>query len=151
MNASDSAGSIMSQALLTVRPSDSVLIAYEVATHAGIHHLPVVSTDGHCLGLVSLDRLREFCLGPLGHHRPPVGDLAERRTPSVRVETSIRETAALMDAYDVDAVVVVNGHDRLIGLVTSRDIIRYAAGIPVQRHGEPDAHPMMFTLDPVTR
>ncbi len=138
---------VMSQALLTVDASESVLMAFELASRAGIHHVPVMAPDGRCLGVLGLDKLRVWSIGPLGQSRPPVGELIE---PAVRVtqKATLQEAAKLMSAHHTDVVLVVDG-DRLVGLLTWRDVVGWVAGLARADHGAPHSRPVLFSIDPV--
>ncbi len=139
---------VMSQALLTVDASESVLMAYELASRAGIHHVPVMAPDGRCVGVVGLDELRVWSIGPLGQSRPPVGDLIDRADARVTRAATLQEAAAMMAAHHTDVVLVVE-EDRLVGLLTWRDVVRWVAGLAGTDHGTPRSRPVLFSIDPV--
>lgn len=140
--------SLMSRSLLTVSADESVLMSFELAERAGVHHLPVMTDDGACLGLVSTDLLRSWSVGPLGNARPPVSDLVDRRAAEVRPTASVHEAALAMDAHDADAVLVVDD-GCLVGVLTWRDLVRWVAGTAQPDHAAPNAHSVLFSLDPV--
>jgi len=139
---------VMSQALLTVDASESVLMAYELASRAGIHHIPVMAPDGRCLGVLGLDELRVWSIGPLGQSRPPVGDLIDRADARVTPTATLQEAANVMSAHHTDVVLVVDG-DRLVGLLTWRDIVGWVAGLARADHAAPHSRPVLFSIDPV--
>lgn len=49
--------------------------------------------------------------------------LGDRALPSIAAETTIRAAAEVLDHFNVGAVVVLEG-DRLVGVLSERDIIR---------------------------
>jgi hypothetical protein len=53
-----------------------------------------------------------------------------------------------MSAQHIDAVLVVTG-ERLVGLLTWRDLVRWVAGYPETDHATPHSRPVLFALDPV--
>lgn len=143
-----SVGSIMTRSLLTVEADESVLMAYELAERAGVHHLPVMSKDGHCLGVASTDLLRGWSAGPLGPSRPPIGGLIGRRRVEIGPDASLQEAALAMDQNETDAVLVVED-GQLVGLLTWRDVVRWVAGVARPDHASPNTRPVLFSLDPV--
>jgi len=61
------AGDVMSTRLLAVDGEDGLLLAWELISQAGVHHLPVIG-NGRCLGLVAeRDLAVEVARDPLGH------------------------------------------------------------------------------------
>jgi CBS domain-containing protein len=54
---------------------------------------------------------------------PKVKDVMTMRPRSVRPDTPVSEVAELMDHEDVGSIPVVDDGDRLVGLVTDRDIV----------------------------
>ncbi len=141
---------VMSTILLTVSPDESVLMAYELMSRAGVHHVPVVTSTGHCLGLLDAPTLmQEWYPAPLSRQRRPVRALLRHRTPAVEPNDSLRFVAEQLDINDVDALPVVDGQGRLLGLVTSRDVVAAVAGR--RRHGRRDVEssPLLFTMTPV--
>lgn len=144
------ASDVMTTTLLTVAPDESVLMAYELMSRAGVHHLPVVSPHGHCLGLLDARTLmQEWYPAPLARQRRPVSALVGHRVPSVRADDTLREVAEQMDVNEVDALPVVDEHGRLLGLVTSRDIVAAVAGRRRNEDRPTSAGPVLFTMEPV--
>jgi CBS domain-containing membrane protein len=141
---------VMSTILLTVGPDESVLMAYELMSRAGVHHVPVVTSSGRCLGLLDAPTLmQEWYPAPLSRQRRPVRALLRNRTPSVEPKDSLRFVAEQLDINEVDALPVVDAHGRLLGLVTSRDVVAAVAG---RRHRQPagdTVSPVLFTMTPV--
>ncbi len=141
---------VMSTVLLTVGPDESVLMAYELMSRAGVHHIPVVTSTGHCLGLLDAPTLmQEWYPAPLSRQRRPVRALLRNRTPAVEPGDSLHFVAEQLHINDVDALPVVDAQGRLLGLVTSRDVVAAVAG---RRHHEgPDdaeaSPPVLLTPD----
>jgi CBS domain-containing protein len=46
---------------------------------------------------------------------------------SISPERSVHEAAAIMSAHMVDAVPVITDEERLVGIITSADIVNWAA------------------------
>lgn len=74
---------VMSTALMTVEPGESVLLAWELLRRSGFHHLPVVDEQGHCLGVLATTELAVACtVTPLLAPDAVSTVLADRPTPS---------------------------------------------------------------------
>lgn len=126
---------IMTRELVVVSPDDSVRRILELFTKHGFHHLPVVEHEW-LLGVVS-DR------DVLQHISPFVGMINERfqdaatldrrahqvmtrKLVTVRESTTIADAANLMLERRVSCLPVVRSESVLIGIVTSRDLLRAA-------------------------
>lgn len=122
------AGDVMSRSLVVVDAEDSVLIAWEVLTTAGVHHLPVLS-EGRLLGVISdRDLAVEWLVGPLARARRRTGEVVTRRPVRVRPEDSLGHVAEAMRATGTDCVAVTTPDGGLLGLITSRDVVAAVAG-----------------------
>lgn len=122
------AGDVMSRSLVVVDAEDSVLIAWEVLTTAGVHHLPVLR-EGRLLGVVSdRDLAVEWLVGPLARARRRTGEVVTRRPVRVRPEDSLGHVAEAMRATGTDCVAVTTPDGGLLGLITSRDVVAAVAG-----------------------
>ncbi|MGN6333171.1 MAG: CBS domain-containing protein [Motilibacteraceae bacterium] len=122
------AGDVMSRSLVVVDAEDSVLIAWEVLTTAGVHHLPVLR-EGRLLGVISdRDLAVEWLVGPLARARRRTGEVVTRRPVRVRPEDSLGHVAAAMRATGTDCVAVTTPDGGLLGLITSRDVVAAVAG-----------------------
>jgi CBS domain-containing protein len=117
---------VMSVRLMTIRPDDSLLSAWELMARGDIHHLPVV-VDGRCLAVLD-DRIVAGALAnPLARPRRCVADVMPARVHCVVADTSVRRVAELMRIERATAVPVVDEHMKLLGLVTDRDIVAAVA------------------------
>ena len=117
---------VMSRALVTVAPTDSLLAAWELMSRGDIHHLPVVA-GGRCLSVVD-DRLVAGALAnPLARPRRRVADVMPPRVHCVLPDTTVRRAAEIMAGEQTTAVPVVDEHLRLVGLVTDRDVVAVVA------------------------
>ncbi|GAA2216195.1 CBS domain-containing protein [Nonomuraea monospora] len=143
------AGQVMSRVLVAIKPDESPLMAWELMRRAEVHHLPVVE-GRHVLGILTRERLAaSWSGGPQEQSSRPVRALLGREpVPRVRQDTPLARVATLMLDAGCDAVPVVSG-DRLVGLVTARDVLSAVAG-----RAKPAAEPGevvtgMFHLEPV--
>jgi CBS domain-containing protein len=131
MRASDPVNRVMSEPVLTIGPDDTVSELLRTFIAYPVHHLPVVE-DRRVVGMLSsADLLKlEFFLPPPGPARDAL--LNDRfdvrrimRTPVVTVteHETIERAAEIMAKNGFHSVPVVNGDDRLIGIVTTTDLI----------------------------
>jgi CBS domain-containing protein len=111
---------VMTRDVVVVSPSVSVSAAHQLMTRLAVRHLPVVEA-GRLVGVLSdRDVLRSE--GP----EPGKVTCAQAMTPApitCRAEVSVGHVAQLMLEHKIDSVPVVDGHGKLIGLVTSSDLL----------------------------
>ncbi|WP_214411752.1 CBS domain-containing protein [Sphaerisporangium fuscum] len=124
------AADVMSRMLITVKPDESPLMAWELMRRGGIHHLPVVDSRSRVVGVLKqADIAEHWSGGPAEQSKVGVGRLlARRRCPHVPPDASISEVAAMMIDLDVDVVPVIGDSQRLEGLITATDVLRAVAG-----------------------
>jgi magnesium transporter len=117
----DSAGRRMQLEYIAVPPGRNVGEAIDYMRETlelpeRFYELYVVGNDGRFLGAVPLDRL-------LRSKRPvPVADLMEAERRRIRADEDQEEVARLFQRYDLVAAPVVDGHDRLVGVITFDDV-----------------------------
>ncbi|WP_331767939.1 CBS domain-containing protein [Embleya sp. NBC_00896] len=145
-----SVADVMSTALLTVAGDESLLMAWELIQRTGFHHLPVVDEDGRSVGLLERGELAVACALPaISLAERYVGDLLSGGVqPHVPTSARLAEVAEVMTDHAVDAVVVTNDNDAMVGLVTARDLVSALAGRK-PAHGPSDRGPVLFRLEPV--
>jgi magnesium transporter len=116
------AGRLMTEKFGKVRPEWTVAetlehlkkIDPEVET---IQTIYAVDGEGHLVGAVPLRRLLP---------QPPdrkIGELLDRRVPTVRTDTPQEDVAKLVSKYDVYLIPVVDEDNRPVGIVTVDDVI----------------------------
>lgn len=125
-------GEIMSTRLLTVNEQESVLIAWELLRRSGSRHLPVVSEDGRCLGVLDIVTVAsEYAHIGLSLSPTPVGKLLLwRRRPRVSSHDPVHRAARIMTEGKTDALPVVDAHGRIVGLVTATDLVALLVAAP---------------------
>jgi CBS domain-containing protein len=95
-------------------------------TTSGLRHLVVVS--GHrCVGVLSDRHVAAWPFGELSRRAQIVLDLLGDTRPSVTARTTAAEAARAMLDAGVDALPVVDAHNRVVGLVTGSDLLRLLA------------------------
>ena len=127
----------MSSDLLTVAQGEPVSSLRKIFEERGVHHVPVVS-GGDLVGIVTWNKFMQVTLGDSPD--PDAGsnldgmldetyELADvmRRTPvSVDVNATIHDAAEILGAGEFHSLPVTDGK-KLVGIVTSSDLIRYLA------------------------
>jgi len=127
--------SVMSSPVIAVDVGVSLSQAADRMREAGVHHL-LLTDRGHVVALVS-DRnlIRAMGLGPssrdadLRYRRHPVFQVATYALVTVEERTSVPEAAGLMLEASVSALPVVNEVAQVVGMVTSRDLLRYVVDL----------------------
>lgn len=150
-----SVADVMSDALLTVAAEETTLMAWELMRQCGYHHVPVVGPDGHCVGVLDAETMAAaWDGGGPDRMRMPVSTIVGHRTPPhVAVSDSVASAARAMLAARSDYVAVTDEDDRLVGMVTARDLVAAVAGRthpavpgPARR---PVKRPALYRIEPV--
>lgn len=119
---------------VTTLSSDSTLAdAWATMRRNGFRHIPIVSVHGVLVGMISdRDVLRhapELVLAvsnaPAGHRR--LGEFLSSRLISATPLTEVRQIARLMLDESIQAVPILDGQRRPIGMLTSTDLLRAIA------------------------
>lgn len=114
---------LMSTALITVGPKDSVNRADMEMKMAGIRHFPVVDGRNHLVGIVSdRDLLRGFANAEI----VSIGAVMTTNIQTVTEETSAAEAVELMIDNKFGCLPVTGEDGQLVGLVTETDFLQVA-------------------------
>ncbi|MFC4536049.1 HPP family protein [Sphaerisporangium dianthi] len=145
------AADVMSRVVVTVRPDESPLMAWELMRRGGVHHLPVVDAHSHVLGVLKREDIAShWSGGPAEQSSGQVRQLlGSRRCPHVARETAVSCIAATMVDSCVDVVPVVGAAGTLEGLVTATDVLRAVAGRQMPATGPSEVVAGLFRLEPV--
>ena len=122
-------GELMSAPVLTAAVTDSLWDAWQMLVISGLRHLVVVDSSGGCLGVLSDRTVLSDIPTTIEHLGTMTIGSALERVPqlSISPERSVHEAAAIMSAHMVDAVPVITDEERLVGIITSADIVNWAA------------------------
>jgi CBS domain-containing protein len=125
---------LITRDVVTVAPDTPLTEVVALFGEQGISHLPVVDPDGRLVGIVTkTDVVQE-----LGEPSPPkprlrkdalVSELMQRQVLTVTEDTTIARASELMAHYRVHALPVVVHKDRLVGLLTSLDVLGWVGGV----------------------
>jgi acetoin utilization protein AcuB len=120
------AENIMTREVICVTTTITAHDTYKVMLKHGIRHMPVVMAQ-HLQGIVSdRDLLRIGTVeenGSLTVPEQPIGEIMSLVPITASPSASVSHLAGLMLKYNIDAVPIVHGEDRLVGLVTSSDLL----------------------------
>ncbi|MGN7611395.1 putative nucleotidyltransferase substrate binding domain-containing protein [Magnetococcales bacterium HHB-1] len=104
---------------------------------------------------IGAERLREAMAfaEPLGQEiavsrmSVPVSELLEREPVSIDTNATVQEAAVLMTQKKVSSLLVVNKNDRLVGVMTDRDLRCQVFALPENIHAKVE---QIMTRDPIT-
>ena len=127
---------VMSTDLTTVHDSQPVSTLRTIFEEDKIHHVPVVSGE-KLIGIVSSTDFMRVSFGEFGNqdgkgldsildHTYKMHDLMNRSPVTVSNDATIRDAARLLGSHKFHALPVVDG-EKLVGIVTSTDLIQYLA------------------------
>jgi CBS domain-containing protein len=139
-------GQLMTTDLFTVHEQDVVdLVAY-VMSWKHIRHVPVEDDQHRLVGIVTHRALLRLVGESLasGHTGSiPVGRIMQRGAITVRPETPVLEALELMKRHEVSGLPVIGDDERLVGILTERDVTRFAGQlleqVMVGKPPDPDA------------
>lgn len=127
---------VMSTSPISVHEGEPVSTVKKIIEEQGIHHVPVVS-GGKLVGIISWSDLLRVSFGEFGNqdgrqldalldHTYTVTGLMSANPVSVSMHGTVRDAARILGEGNFHALPVVDG-DKLVGIVTSTDLIRFLA------------------------
>lgn len=124
----------MTHEVVSVLPDTSLLKCKSLLRDMNISHLPVVDKQGHVVGLLCDDDIKEF--SPQHTTGLEVLELLDilAETPAkqimvvaphtIHIDETVENAAILMDEKRVNCLPVVDSNDKLVGIVTESDIFK---------------------------
>ncbi|WP_418960906.1 CBS domain-containing protein [Streptomyces tritici] len=109
-------GGLMTDNVLSAVPATSFREVAKMLAEHDISGVPVVDDDDHVVGVVSESDL-------LARHEPTVRDLMTTPAVTVHAEETVADAARLMVRRGVERLPVVDEEERLVGIVTRRDLL----------------------------
>ncbi|MBO4275525.1 HPP family protein [Microbispora triticiradicis] len=145
------AADVMSRVLVTVKPDESPLMAWELMRRGSMHHLPVVDSGSHIIGVLTREDIAaHWSGGPAEQSSAQVRQLlGGRRCPHVPPDEPLPGVAAAMLESEVDVVPVIGASGMLKGIVTVTDLLAAVAGRRVVVAQDADSSAGLFRLEPV--
>ncbi len=121
---------LMKTHVVALSPSETLATALARMVEAGVRHLPLVDRNGHLVGVVSQrDVLRAIDVMRTAEGKRSqlrVGDVMQREVYKVTPELPAHEAAAMMIEHKIGMLPVVDGKDRVVGIVTETDFLEVA-------------------------
>jgi CBS domain-containing protein len=134
MRHNEPVSNIMSSQILTVHTAQKVSEVYKLLTENGIHHVPVVNGN-ELVGLISSTDMMKLSLDAYGtpdaanteyfDSQFSLDDVMTTDLITVKPDDSIRATAEKLSAGTHHSVPVVGGDGKLVGIVTTTDLVKY--------------------------
>lgn len=121
------AADVMTSPVVTVADSGTIWDAWSVLINCHVRHAVVVSGE-RCIGIVD-DRvlIQAWQRGPSALRSTPIRALLHDRTSCVLPDSPLAHVATLMNTERLGAVPVVDDGGRLLGLITTSDILHAIA------------------------
>lgn len=114
---------LMSVDVHTANESDTLEEAHKFMRMAGVRHLPVLNADAELVGVLSdRDLLLGWSQGP----STKVSELMSRYAKWVHPDTPARDAAAMMLSDKIGCLPVLDGDNKLVGIVTETDFLLVA-------------------------
>lgn len=125
-------GDVMTKKPATVGHNATLKQALELMERIGCRHLPVISGDGHLIGILSDRDCRLALNSPLVMrerwqdedvvHHTTIGSIMSPAPVVIEADATAWEAARLMLTNNISALPVMRG-ETLIGIVTTSDIL----------------------------
>jgi CBS domain-containing protein len=122
---------VMSAPLVVVRDYDTIWHALDRFVQTGFHHLVVLDAKDALVGVLDDRGVLAGWPLELGMHHGTIGELLRSSAgaagpvvPRTHPEVSVRRAGLLMLDLSVDALAVVDDFGRVVGILTSTDLIR---------------------------
>jgi CBS domain-containing protein len=132
------AEAIMSSPVITVTQDQSLWDAWTLMSICGVRHV-VVTVRDRCIGVIDDRRLiSAWPQGPHPMQHTPARSVLDQHTACVLAGASLSTVADIMNTNQVDAVPVVDGTGKVLGLITAVDLLRAVARWGVDSHRADD-------------
>ncbi|MDH3216204.1 MAG: CBS domain-containing protein [Candidatus Krumholzibacteria bacterium] len=120
---------VMITDLFTLGPEDLVDLAANLMDWEHIRHVPVEDNRGRLVGLLSHRQLLRLVARGVNSEAEPVAirEIMTRKPVTVTPDTDTLEAIAIMRKHGVGCLPVVEGDNKLVGIVTEADFINMAA------------------------
>jgi CBS domain-containing protein len=122
---------IMTRDVKFCHPTDSLAHAASLLWDENLGVLPVVSDDGHVLGMLTD---RDICMAAYTQgatlHDLPVSIAMSRTVHACSVDDTLEGVADVVERHKVRRLPVLSAEGYLVGIVTLGDMSRFAATLP---------------------
>ena len=116
---------IMKTKLITVRPEDTLDVVRTIFLSRNIHHLPVIDGENYLVGIVTSHDTYRLNMKFEDYNKLTVGEIMIRKVAKLAPEDKVGVAAELFLLNRFHATPIVDKDNKLVGLVTDFDILRY--------------------------
>lgn len=135
----------MSRNVLSVTPDTSMMKASKLLEENHFTRMPVVDKNGHIVGIISHTDLKEAAPSKattLDTHELhyllaeiKVSSIMTKNVITAQEDDTIETVALAMQEHDLGGMPVVDGENRLVGMITDKDIFKVLLSITGAKHG----------------
>lgn len=118
--------SIMKTKLITVKATDTLDTVRSIFLSRNIHHLPVVDNAYHLVGIITTHDTYRLNMKFEDYDKLTVEEIMIRKVAKLNPEEKIGVAAELFLLNRFHATPIVDNSNKLVGLVTDFDILRYS-------------------------
>ena len=133
---------VMSENVIAAQKFDDITSAARILSENNISGLPVVDKENRVIGIISeadvlammgtqrKHTFKDFVMHLFGHPLPErkmgdlVGDIMTPTPITIRPDADISEAAKIMDEKRIRRLAVVDPENRLVGVISRRDILK---------------------------
>lgn len=115
---------VMTREVVTLAPAQSFQEAITLVARHRFRHLLVVNTDRRLAGVISDRDLLRFMIRNPDRDASTVADVMKTDAITVGPESSLSAAIAEMLTRRINCLPVVDGEGRLVGILTSTDLLR---------------------------
>ena len=132
-----------SSPVITVRPEATVDEAPDLLSKHQVSGVPVVDAEGHVVGILSQFDLFKPLYDQLQLNTTTVARYHSTRVISVQADDMLIDVAEVFMSHAIRRVPVVDAENKLVGIISRRDIVRYIRDVRQQVAQEwRNRHPM---------
>ena len=138
LNASTPIENVMQRCIVHLHPGESIHKAEEIFRQYDIHHIPIVKLE-KIVGIVSLGdvlytrgqdyaqftKMRQVLNMRVMNDQLTVGEIMTEHPISMKAHDSVTVAIELMLKHRINCIPVVDEHEKLLGLVTTYDILTF--------------------------
>ena len=129
-----SVSQVMTRDVQCCGPGDTLHRAAQIMWERDCGAVPIVDPTGRSAGIITD---RDLSMGAYTQGLPlvaiPVGRVASSVVHSVQAGSSLDEAVAVMRARRVRRVIVVDGNQKVVGIIALADVARYVAALGPSR------------------
>lgn len=115
---------IMSDDIITLKPTASVTDAWAIFQQQGFHHIPIIDDDNTVLAMLAD---RDILRAPNQNtdiRSENIMEFASKKIFCFSPDTDIRQATRILYEYDLGALPIITNTHELLGIVSRTDIIK---------------------------